>query len=179
MTINTTANTMRGLFFIIKGQYRRDKSGYDTIGYDPFNPETPEWYMLVDNKTFTCVSCGSDLKKVLRSVHNTIKRHKGDVSRFFKQVSMLSSKVSPLTQELYRKVYNDYGYYYRDLIIEMEDLAYDELKEERPIFKSRKLMAKHKTTQGVYATPVKDKVSSPTPLVRPKKVFGVKKLVME
>lgn len=179
MTINTTPNTMRGLFFVIKGQYRRDKSGDDTIGYDPFNPDTSEWYMLVDNKTFTCVSCGSDLKKVLQGVYKSIKRHKGDANKYFRQVAMLSSKVSIPTQEVYKRVYREFGDYFEDEVREMEDLAYEDLKMAQPIFKSKRVMEEGKKhLSKVTTTPVKKKVLE-TPsktLVTPKKVRGIKKL---
>lgn len=167
---------MKGLFFIIKGQYRRDRSGDDTIGYDPFNPETPEWYMLIDNKTFTCISCGGDLQKVLKSVYKVIKRHKGIANRYFKQVSECESKVSKTSQDIYMKVYREFGDYFEDQVSEMEDLAYEELKQEQSVFKSQKLLGKHKQHIGVTTTPLKDKVSTPLPLVKPKKVLGIKRL---
>lgn len=179
--LNTKEESMRGLFFIIKGQYKPNKRGDNTLGYDPFNTETPEWYMLVDSRTFTCISCGGDLQKVLQCVYKSIRRHKGVAERYFKQVSMSCAKSSPATKEIYKEVYNDFGYYYRDLVIEMEDLAYEDLKQEKPVFKSRKLIGKHKEHIGVMeTTPATEKVMviAPVGLVKPKKAMAVKKLAM-
>ena len=71
-------DTMRGLFFIVKGQDRKgvepsyvnketNDLGY-IGGYDPYSKETPNWYMLLDCKTFHCIACGGDFKKVLTLV---------------------------------------------------------------------------------------------------------------
>lgn len=181
--LNTKEDTMRGLFFIIKGQYQRDYRNKDnhTLGYDPFNSDTSEWYMVLDNKTFTCVSCGSDLQKVLQSLFKVIKRYRGEAYRYFKQVSESVSKVSPSTRNIYHQVFNEFGDYYEDEVREMEDLAYEELKQERPVFKSRKLMEKRKESlHTVETTPVEEKmlVFAPIGLVKPKKAMAVKKLTM-
>lgn len=181
--LTTKDNTMKGLFFIIKGHYRKDYRDKDnhTLGYDPFNPYTSEWYMLVDNRTFTCISCSGDLQKVLKSVYRVIKRHKGIANRYFKQVSMTSSKASPSTQDLYRKVYKEFGDYFEDEVREMENLAYEELKQERPVFKSRKLMENKTSITCEMETPKKEnteKVFTPITLVKPKKVMAIKKLSM-
>lgn len=181
--LNTKEESMRGLFFIIKGQYRRDYRNKDnnTLGYDPFNPDTPEWYMLVDNRTFTCISCGSDLQQVLQGVYRSIKRHKGVAERYLTQMSRSYSKSSPSTKELYRNVYKKFGDYYEDEVKEMEDLAYEDLKQEKPVFKSRKLIGKHKESIGVVeTTPATEKVMviAPVGLVKPKKAMAVKRLAM-
>lgn len=180
--LNTNEESMRGLFFIIKGQYKPDKRGDNTRGYDPFNTETPEWYMLLDNRTFTCVSCGGDLNTVLKGVYKTIKRHKGVAERYFNQVSMSCSKSSPSTKDIYKEVFEEFGDFYEVEVKEMEDLAFEELKQDKPIFKSRKLVGKHKEHLGeIETTPAKEEkvlVINTIPLVKHKKVMGIKKLVM-
>lgn len=180
---------MKDLFFIIKGQYRKgvepsyvnsvNKDTYYIGGYDPFNPETPEWYMAVDNITFTTISCGGDLKKVLQSVYKVIKKYKGDTKKYLKGVKDSDTKESPIMQEMRRRVYEEFGDYYRDEVKVMADLAYSELKEEKPVFRSKKLMAKAKPNTTVEVeTPKKTEVIETPTLkkVRPKVCLGVKKI---
>lgn len=211
---------MRGLFFIVKGQYAKgvepsfnnrvtNEKGY-LGGYDPYSADTREWYMLLDCKTFHCVACGSDLKRVLRGVYTTILKHKGVAKKYFKHVSSITSddyyevhylgkspltpesrakkaegrcpRVSPAMRELYKHLYDTYGDFFRDEVEEMEDLAYSELAEERPINKTRKLMSKSKTPKGVVDVVKKEdmEIETPTTLkkVKPKVKIGVKKLSM-
>ena len=186
-------DTMRGLFFIIKGQYRRgaephfrnEVSGDNTYigGYNPFDPGTGEWYMLMDNRTYHCIACGSDLRKVLGGVYNAIMKHKGVAKNYFKRVSETTSddyyevhylgqpplnheqrvakaegrcpRVSPAMRCLYEKVYEEFGDYYMDEVVEMEDKAYNDLKGvsvtntkgkvKKPLFKTN--------SKGVEMTP--------------------------
>lgn len=208
---------MRGLFFIVKGQYRKDVApsyinkvtnnvGY-IGGYDPYSDNTEKWYMLIDCKTFHCISCGSDFNKVLKGVYNTIVKHKGVAKRYFKHISDTTSddyyethylghrpltpeqrakkaegrcpRVSPTMRSLYEAVYKEYGDYYSEEVQEMEDLAYNDLVEERPYNKSRKLVSKtRKNTNSVMVTPKEDKViETPTPIkVRTKVKMGIKKI---
>ena len=143
-------------------------------GYDPFRENTSEWYMVLDNKTFNCVACGGKLDKVLKAVYTTIKKYKGVAKKYFKHVCEVTSddyyevhylgkaplthdqrvakaegrcpRVSPAMRCLYERIFSEYGDYYEDEVREMEDLAYSELVEEKPINKSRKLVSKHKKT---------------------------------
>ena len=179
-SFNTNNTSMKGLFFIIKGQYNRDLKHPDNhlLGYDPYSPNTTEWYMALDRNTFKCVCCSGDLEKVLQGVYKTIKRHRGDISRYYRAVSQSCSVVSEKMKEIYSQVYNEYGDYYEDEIKEIEDLAYGDLREESPLFKSQKLMAKHQQHQGVHTTPVKAKAHTLTPKVITKRVTAIRKLVV-
>lgn len=95
------SDDMRGLFFIVKGQYKKGvaPSFVNSVtgdvqhigGYNPYDDTTSEWFMLMDSKTFHCIACGSDLDKVLRSVYTAIVKHKGDAKRYFKYVSSITS----------------------------------------------------------------------------------------
>ena len=88
---------MRGLFFIVKGQYRRgvEPSFKNSVsgdvsfigGYDPFRDDTENWYMLMDKNSFNCISCGQDLNKVLKAVHTIIVKHKGSAKSYYKYLS--------------------------------------------------------------------------------------------
>lgn len=208
---------MRGLFFIIKGQYKKGaepsfmnkaKNEVSYIGgYDPRNTNTEEWYMLMDCKTFNCLACGSDLDKVLRGVYIAIKKYKGVAKKYFKHISDTTSddyyethylgrrpltheerlkkaegrcpRISPVMRCMYEAIYEEYGDYYSKRIEEMEDLAYSDLREEKPVHKTKKLMAKTKKSIGVVDTKVKEEkvLEKPTlkTLVKPK-MKKVKKL---
>lgn len=212
------SDSMRGLFFIVKGQYARgvEPSFMNTAknevshigGYNPYSKETHNWYMLLDCKTFHCIACGSDFNKVVKGVYTVIKRYKGDAKKYFKHISDTTSddyyethylgrtpltpeqrankaegkcpRVSPVTRCVYERVYEEYGDYYSDEIEEMEDLAYSELKEEKPIHKTKKLMAKTKTHKKLVKTTPKEEtvteVTTPMKKVKPKVKLGVKKL---
>lgn len=189
---------MRGLFFIMKGQYRKgvEPSYVNRIsgevgyvgGYDPEASDTERWYMLIDRKTFTIVACGSDLDKVAHSLYSIIKRYKGQAKKFFKHISDTTSddyyevtylhhtpldsdkrakkaegrcpRTSPVMRELYKEIDRQYGDYYIDMIEDMENKAYSELVDERPVNKSRKLV--NKARKSMNLTPVE--TSKKTPL---------------
>lgn len=217
--VSTAPTTMRGLFFIVKGQYKKgvapsfnNRVSNDTSwigGYDPSGDDTEEWYMLLDCKTFHCVACGGDYDKVLRGVYTTIKKHKGLAKKYFKHVSDTTSddfyevhylghrpldggerakkavgrcpRVSPVMQELYKHIYDEFGDYYSEDIKRLEDLAYEDLVEEKPINKTRKLVSKNKLKVSVVNKETHKEEVSETPT--PKKVttkvkMGVKKLSM-
>lgn len=215
-----TKDDMRGLFFIVKGQYRKgvepkvinSATGNETYigGYNPHSDDTVNWYMLLDRKTFRCCACSNDLNKVVRSVHTIIMKYKGVARGYFKHISQTTSddyyeihylghkplthmerekkgknkypRVSPVMRCLYEEVDKRWGDYYEDLITEMEDLAYEDLKGEKPVNKSRKLVSKHKVEKPVLETPKHTEVidtSTPKKLVKPKVKMGVKKLSME
>ena len=181
--------SMRGLFFIIKGNYtkgvepsfnNRATGGVQYVGgYDPESEDTKEWYMLVDRETYVCCRTSSDINKVLESVHKTIKKYKGDRNKYVMAVHSVR-KASPSMMCLYKEVDRLYGDYFSYEVEEMEDLAYTELKENTPIRKNRKLVSKNKKSVGEFSvTSKKEKVvNTPTPnrLARPKVKIGVKKL---
>lgn len=193
------SDDMRGLFFIVMGQYRKgvEPSYMNRVsgevgyigGYDPRNENTERWYQLMDCKTFTTIACGSDLKKVVRGVYTCIMRYKGVAKRYFKHVSDTSSddyyevhylhhapldsdrrakkaegrcpRTSPIMQELYKEIYSAYGDYFSDLVQEMEDKAYSELVDEKPVNKSRKILQRARKGLKPVVTPVKEDTTPP------------------
>ena len=180
---------MRDIFFIIKGQHKKgvepsvkDNTTGDVTyigGYDPYSDDTAEWYQLVDNITYNTICCGSDLDKVLRGVYTTIKHFKGSVKKYVKYVEKSDTKTSKVMVVLKKHIYNEYGEYYEEDIKRMEDLAYNDMKEEKPVFKNRKLMTKVKTNTSMVLeeTPNKKVTETPTPKkVMPKARLGLKKL---
>lgn len=183
---------MRGLFFIVKGQYQKDNSedGVCISGYDPYAPNTTEWYMLMDNVTYYCIACGSDLKKVLGGVKKAITTHKTR-ERYFKFVCDVTSedyyethylghalltpeqrsskmegrcpRVSPAMKTLYGKIYDHYGDFFSDLIEAEEDKAYESLKGQTPFKKAKKLVRR---TAPLETPVVEEKKEAPKKLVR-------------
>lgn len=216
---------MRGLFFIIKGQYRKgvepsflNKVTNETNyigGYDPYSDTTEEWYMCFDSKTFQCTACGGDLNKVVKGVYTQIKKYK-DLKHYLRHVSQVTSddtyevkylghkpltpeqrskkaegrcpRVSPPMRCLYENIYKEYGDYFCDEVREMEDLAYNELREDKPFRKTQKLVRKNnlkKSVEMVEDTPKKTlkKIEEETPKklvksIKPKVKLGIKKLNM-
>lgn len=175
---------MRGLFFIVKGQYVKDNSedGVCISGYDPCAPDTTEWYMLLDNVTFYTYACGCDLNKVVKGVRTAITKFKTKQA-YFKHVctvtnedyyethyqgeapltpEQLSAKmegrcprVSPAMKALYSKVYNTYGDFFADVVEEQEDLAYEDLRGKNPFNRSKKLVRKTKPLENTSGKTLK------------------------
>ena len=182
-------------------------------GYDPELNTTKEWYMCLDNITFNCVACGGDIKKVVKGVYNTITKYK-DLKHYLHHISKTTSddtyeqrylghpplthdqrvkkaegrcpRVSPPMRCLYKAVYDEYGDYYSDLVKEMEDLAYSDIKDKTPFRKAKKL-AKTKTLTSPQKKVIKksstlNKVDTlkthqnTTKVIKPKGVKKIKKL---
>ena len=160
-------DSMKNLFFIVKGQYKKGAEPSFTNkvnnevsfigGYDPYDPSTPNWYMLMDCKTYHCIACGGNLDKILKAVYNTVMTHKGSAKKYFKHISEVTSddyyethylghrpltteervnkaegrcpRVSPVMRCMYEHIYNEFGEYYSDEVEEMVDKAYADLEE--------------------------------------------------
>ena len=219
--ITHEGDSMRGLFFIVKGHYKKgvEPSFVNSVsgdvnhigGYNPDSVTTDEWYMLMDKITFQCIACGSDLDKVVKGVYNAIVKRKGSAKKYFKHISDTTSddyyeihylghtplthdqrvkkaegrcpRISPVMRCLYSHIFSVYGDYYIDQIEHMEDLAYSDLeewkKENRPINKTKKRLAKTKVQKPVMETPKQSEVDTTSKKVKPKMKLGVKKLAME
>lgn len=188
---------LRGVFFIVRGQYRRNKGvkffndvseEYNHIGgYDPEDPTNEEWYMLLDNITYTTLACGSNLDKVVRCARGYITKYKTR-DRYLKMLKSLEygTKVSPIHKRLMTEVYNTYGEYYQHLIDGVVGEAYKEVHDEmvNPLLKkSRKRFTKKTTLDKGESTltPPKNKVHEEEKGVSLKKcakTLGVRKLKM-
>ena len=186
-------NNMRGLFMIMKGQYTKgvkpnfinSVSGDEMSvgGYDPERPDTDEWYQLMDRKNYTIICCSGDLDKVLKGVSRSLTLSKGKATNYFRCTEgFINPCPSPVMRCLYEHVEELYGDYFNDRIKEMEDLAYSELREEKPVLKNRKLMSKHKKEREKVEMEepkieVVEELKTPKKL-KPKVVLGIKKLNM-
>lgn len=153
---------LRGVFFIVKGQYKRNcgqsfvNSATGDVnhvgGYDPRSEETSEWYMVLDNITYNSVYCGGDFNRAVRSIGNTIKRHKTK-ARYLKSLKERDtrSNVSKPMRCLYETIYNTFGDYFSDYIEEQEDLAYGDITFKTPLQRTKDI--KKKTTVRKLVTP--------------------------
>lgn len=99
-------DTMQGLFFIVRGQYRKGEAPHvkvegvdgerviDLGGYDPTTPITEpwqRWYMVLDKVAFHCIYSGSSLEKALEAVTKCMK-HFRSPKRYFKEVCNVTSE---------------------------------------------------------------------------------------
>lgn len=163
---------MRGLFFIVKGQYKKGVKptfnyNGDTSyigGYDPTHTDTTNWYQCIDRVTYTCISCGSDLEKVVGGVYCAIIRHK-DLRHYRRAIDkMESARVSPFMVQQRQAIDMVFGDHFEHLIRREEDRAYDELKGKSTF---RKVKTKVTPTPPPIPTPL-DTAPPPTPLVTPR-----------
>lgn len=146
---------MRGLFVIVRGQYKHNKgraftnrvSGNTNYlgGYDPTDTTNPEWYMLYERETAQCLSCGSDLEHILSMVYTYVYRNKHK-NNLFKEVFSPDHTRYPIDEALMHEVIDTYGYYYEDQVEEQVDLAYTELKKDTPLNRAKKRLQKRTHT---------------------------------
>lgn len=94
----TPEESMRGLFYIVKGQYSKTEpvvyiegEAKHIGGYDPESPNTAEWYRVQDNVVHHCFCCGSDLDKCVEAITRMIKHHKTRKS-YFRYVCRVTSE---------------------------------------------------------------------------------------
>lgn len=124
---------LRGVFFIIKGHYTKgarpsftSDSGSTLYigGFNPSNDTTEEWYMLLDKDHLVCVACG-DLNTVTQGVYKQIVGHR--TLKHYNKWASNTTQTPPVMVSLYREIYDHYGDYFEDLVVEQEDLAYEYL----------------------------------------------------
>lgn len=96
----TPEESLRGLFYIVKGDYK--KKGISFVnkvtgdvnyigGYDPEDSETTEWYRVLDNITHHCICCGRDFDKCVDAITRMIKHFKTR-KQYFKYVCRITSE---------------------------------------------------------------------------------------
>lgn len=188
-------DTMKGLFFIIKGRHDWNKKPTYTNrvtgdvgylgGYDP--EDSDDWYTVRDRKCYHSIYCGRSLEEAISSIRRCIVKHKGVARSYFKEVSKYTSddyyevhylghaellpekraskcegrcpRTSPIMQDMYRNIDMLWGDYYQTEIEEQEELAYQDLVDERPVNKSRKILQRARKS---LALPVQEKTSDRT-----------------
>lgn len=91
--------SMKGLFYIVKGHY---KKVLPTVvirgetkhigGYDPYSDNTQEWYRVLDCVTYHCIYSGASLDRALETIKNTVKHFKNSRRKYFKMVCDVTSE---------------------------------------------------------------------------------------
>ena len=172
MKLNTMKQEedLRGVFFIIKGQYKHHLSptfinevtGSEMClgGYDPDQDTTPEWYMVVDRYNYHCIYCGVSLEGAKKSIVTAIRKYKtlGGYNKMLNRLDR-SQAVSKPMRCLYKEIEKTFGDYYLEDIEDMEDQAYDSVVFKTPLQRSKDIKRK----SGVK------KLGKPLKKVAPKK----------
>ena len=174
---------MRGLFFIVQGQYRHNlgPSFQNPVtesvnwcgGYDPTNPNTKKWFMLFDWATLTCHCAASDLDYVVGGVERVIIKYKTK-ERLVNTIKGMSFGVSSKsTKVLDEHLGQLYGQHFASLIKAAEDRAYAVVKEQDPAVRARKKLHRKVSAPVEMTTQRPQEVSVVTPAkkrgLRPKK----------
>lgn len=89
------------------------------------------WYMLIVRETHFCISCGSDLERILDNLKKNVKRNRRP-ERLLRELSGLDcgGKVSPATFEQREEWYRQHGKDYADLVHSTVVEALHEAREE-------------------------------------------------
>lgn len=89
------------------------------------------WYMLIVKDTHFCISCGSDLDRIVESLRRCVKRHKSK-ERLLRSLRGLDDggRVSPATYEQREKWFQSHGEDYADLVHSTVVEALREVREE-------------------------------------------------
>lgn len=151
---------------------------YETVG--------GTWYMLLVKDTHFCISCGSDLDRILICLRRNVKRNRTR-ERLLRELSGLDcgGKVSPATFEQREKWYMEHREDYADLVHSTIEEALREAREEDKVNsplrkttsrlkKAGRIMPLTKTIEETLvedSTPAKD---SPQFLRKKPKVFNRK-----
>lgn len=109
------------------------------IAYSPTIGGT--WYMLLVRDTHFCISCGSDLEKIVQCLKRSVKRNRRK-ERLLRELSGLEcgGRVSPATfaqrEEWYRAHGEDYADLVHSTVVEALREAREEDKENSPLRKT-------------------------------------------
>lgn len=142
------------------------------------------WYMLLVRDTHFCISCGSDLEKILKSLKRSVKRNRYK-ERLFRELSGLEceGKVSPSTFEQREEWYRLHGEDYADLVystvVEALREAREEDKENSPLRKTTNRLKKVGRIKPIKTIEESPKVDSTPPrdfhkILRKPRVFNRK-----
>lgn len=169
--------SMRGLFFIQKGQYRKgglkvtvkDGKEYedrDLGGYNPYDPNTLQRYIVYDKVTFNSICSVGTLEQALNCITNHIVRYENDPERYFREVCEVTNedfyfrhylgrppftdiqlrkrraegrswRQSPHMKRMCYAVQTQYGDFFSDDVEEAEEKALSLLEEKRRERKER------------------------------------------
>lgn len=138
---------LRGIFFIVKGQYRKKDpimvfkgNEYYIGGYDPEDEETKEWYRVIDREAGICIHAGVSLEKALQAIRREILRSK-NLRTYLKNMREYTRN-NTSTMFLDRCVDEEYGYYYRNKVELVEEEAYAFLRDNTSVKKAKRRFKK-------------------------------------
>lgn len=147
------------------------------------------WYMLMVKDTHFCISCGSDLERILKSLKKCVKRVRYK-ERLMRELSGLEceGKVSPATLEQREEWYEAHGEDYADLVLSTVEEALHEAREEdkanSPLRKTTNRLKKVGRTMTstestmerttVPPTPTEDSADGTPKILRKPRVFNRK-----
>lgn len=141
-------------------------------GYNPNSPSTEEWYQVLDRVCYHSIYCGSDLDKALTAIKKRIVAHKGVAKNYFREVSKYTSddyyevhylghtplslegrtkkcegrcpRTSPIMADMYCTIDKMWGNFHIEEVWRMEEEAYKELEDTKPVNRSKKIMKNSK-----------------------------------
>lgn len=128
----------------------------------------PQWYNLIVKDTHYCVSCGSDLEKIKRTIYNYVRKYKVD-ERVLRALRGLedSGRVPPTVFEKRQKDYDSGKHIvFNDLVRGVVEEALKENRKDTPYHKTKKKVG--------HITPRHEERSCPLPPTNEVKV--VKKI---
>lgn len=134
------------------------------------------WYMLIVRDTHFCISCGSDLDRILNNLKKSVKRNRRP-ERLLRELSGLDygGKVSPATFEQREEWYRQHGEDYADLVhstvVEALHEAREEDKENSPLRKTTNRLKKVGRIKAVAETIEETPQKTPEPIVDSQKIL--------
>lgn len=127
------------------------------------------WYMLLVRDTHFCISCGSDLEKIITSLRRSVKRNKTK-ERLLRELSGLDcgGRVSPATFEQREEWYRAHGQDYADLVkstvVEALQEAREEEKKNSPLRKTTTRLKRAGRVNSLAKTVEEDTKKTPAPI---------------
>lgn len=115
------------------------------------------WYMLMVKDYHFCISCGSDLDKIIKSLRRCVKRNRTK-ERLLRELSGLDcgGRVSPATYEQREEYFRAHGEDYADLVhstvVEALAEAREEDKKNSPLRKTTTRLKKAGMIKAVADT---------------------------
>lgn len=142
---------LRDMFYIVKGQYEKKKpvvevgeNEYHIGAFDPEDYATKNWYRVIDRETGRCIHAGSSLDRALGSIRREIIRSK-TLRGYLTSFSEFSERKNKKMKEMDECIDEEYGYYFRDMIREEEDKAFEFLKDDTDTKKAKRRFKRIKT----------------------------------
>lgn len=143
--------------------------------------ENKGWYALYIRSTHFCISAGVDLDVRLEVLDSYIKKYKTmiGINHLIKGLEF-TSIISKASFDYLEGVYNDTTYHYEDIINEVVNKALEEVKNNSPFNKAKRLLSKRTSCLITTPPPVHKglkKTSEPPKVISPKKCLAKRPLL--